>query len=115
MVYAHELKQENWAGFTDFLDVVSFWVWKSKDLVNLDRYIEQCRELFPGKPINVGCYLRDFTLLDAVPMELLKRQWEFVGKAVAAGTIQGYSIISGKLIDMHPEQAAWVRDFIRAN
>lgn len=115
VVYAHELKKENWAGFTDFLDVVSFWVWKSKDLVNLDRYVAECRELFPGKPINLGCYLRDFTLLDAVPMDLLKHQWKFVAKAVADGTIQGFQIISGKLIDMHPQQATWVRSFIKAN
>ncbi len=115
VVYAHELKKEYWAGFADMLDVVSLWVWKSQDLVNPERYVEQCRELFPGKPINLGCYLRDFTLLAGVPMELLKRQWEYVGKAVDAGILQGYSIISGKLIDMHPEQATWVRDFIRAN
>jgi hypothetical protein len=115
VVYAHELKKENWAGFTDFLDVVSFWVWKSADLVNLDRYVAECRELFPGKPINVGCYLRDFTLLEAVPMDLLKHQWKFVAKAVGDGTIQGFQIISGKLIDMHPQQATWVRDFIKAN
>jgi hypothetical protein len=71
--------------------------------------------LFPGKPINVGCYLRDFTLLEAVPMDLLKHQWKFVAKAVGDGTIQGFQIISGKLIDMHPQQATWVRDFIKAN
>lgn len=115
VVYAHELKKENWTGFTGFLDVVSFWVWKSADLVNLDRYVAECRELFPGTPINIGCYLRDFTLLDAVPMDLLNHQWNFVARAVADGTIQGFSIINGKMIDMHPQQATWVRDFIRAN
>jgi hypothetical protein len=115
VVYSHELKKENWAGFTDLLDVVTLWVWASKDLVNLDRYVEQCREIFPGKPINIGCYLCDFTLLAGVPMEMLKGQWEFVRKALRDGTIQGYSILGGFLIDMHPEQATWVRDFIKAN
>jgi extradiol dioxygenase family protein len=115
VVYSHELKKENWAGFTDSLDVVTLWVWASKNLVNLDRYVEQCREIFPGKPINVGCYLRDFTLLDGVPMEMLKVQWEFIRKALRDGTIQGYSILGGFLIDIHPEQATWVRDFIKAN
>lgn len=115
VVYAHELRKENWAGFTDFLDVVSFWVWKSADLVNLDRYIAECRELFPGKSINLGCYLRDFTLLEAVPMDRLRHQWKFVAKAVSNGTIQGFQIINGKMIDMHPQQATWVRDFIKAN
>lgn len=37
VVYSHELKPENWAGFTDLLDVVTLWVWASKDLVDLDR------------------------------------------------------------------------------
>ncbi len=115
VVYSHELKQENWTGFANLLDVVTLWVWASKDLVHLDRYVEQCREIFPGRPINVGCYLRDFTLLGGVPMEMLKVQWKFVRKALADGTIQGYSILGGFLIDLHPEQAAWVRDFIRAN
>lgn len=115
VVYSHELKKENWVGFEDLLDVVTLWVWASKDLVNLGRYVEQCREIFPGKPINVGCYLRDFTLLAGVPMNMLRVQWEYVLNALASGTIQGYSILGGFLIDMHPEQATWVRDFIRAN
>ena len=115
VVYSHELKKENWAGFADLLDVITLWVWASKDLLHLDRYVEQCREIFPGKTINIGCYLRDFTLLDGVPMDMLKTQWEFVRKALHDGTLQGYSILGGFLIDMHPEQATWVRDFIRAN
>ena len=110
-----ELKKENWAGFTDLLDVVAIFVWASKDLVHLDRYVDQRQGIFPGKPINVGCYLRDFTLLAGVPMEMLKFQWELVRKALADGTIQGYSILGGLHIDLHPEQATWVRDFIRAN
>ncbi len=115
VVYSHELKPENWAGFSDMLDVVTLWVWASKDLVNLDRYVAQCREIFPNAAINIGCYLRDFTLLDGLPMELLKHQWELVRKYVADGTIDGYSILGGFLIDMHPKQATWVRDFIKAN
>lgn len=115
VVYSHELKKENWAGFADLLDVITLWVWNSKDLVNLAQYVEQCKEIFPGKSINIGCYLRDFTILEALPMELLKHQWELVSKYVANGSIQGYSILGGFLIDMHPKQATWVRDFIKAN
>lgn len=114
VVYSHELK-ENWKGFIDLIDVVNLWVWASKDLVNLQQYVDQCRGLFPAKPINLGCYLRDYTLKAGVPMDRLKFQWEFVHKALASGTVQGYSILAGCLIEMHPEQARWVRDFIRAN
>ncbi|MFC2125265.1 hypothetical protein ACFLU5_10670 [Bacteroidota bacterium] len=115
VVYSHELKKENWESFTDLLDVVTLWVWNSKDLVNLQQYVEQCQEIFPGKEIIIGCYLRDFTILDAVPMDLLKHQWEVVSRLVADGNIQGFSILGGFLIDMHPTEAMWVRDFIAGN
>jgi hypothetical protein len=115
VVYTHELKKESWAGFEPYMDVVNLWEWNAAKLPDLPLNVALCRELFPGKPINIGCYLRDFTLLDGVPMERLKAQWEFVRKALRDGTIQGYSILGGFLIDMHPEQATWVRDFIKAN
>lgn len=115
VVYSHELKKENWVGFTDLLDVVTLWIWESKDLANLDRYMDQCSAIFPGKPINLGCYLRDYVLKAGMPMERLKAQWEFVRRALADGRIRGYSILAGCLIEMHPQQANWVRDFIRAN
>jgi hypothetical protein len=112
VVYAHELEPENWAGFTDILDVVNLWVWESRNLVHLDDYIARCTALFPGKPIVVGCYLRDFTLLTGLPMDRLAFQWARVLEHVRAGTIAGYAILGGFLIDLHEEQARWVRDFI---
>ncbi|MCK5801921.1 MAG: hypothetical protein KAI66_03775, partial [Lentisphaeria bacterium] len=98
VVYARELKAENWAGFNEVLDVIHLWVWESKNLVHLDEYIAKCASIFPGTPIIVGCYLRDFTLLDGVPMELLERQWKCVLKHVTNGTIAGYAILGGFLI-----------------
>lgn len=112
VVYSHELDAEKWAGFTDLLDAVTLWVWASKNLVDLERYVDECRAIFPDTELLIGCYLRDFTLLDGVPMERLKHQWEVVRKLVGNGTVAGYSILGGFLIDLHPRQARWVRDFI---
>jgi hypothetical protein len=114
-VYTHELKKESWAGFEPCMDVVNLWEWNATKLPELPQNVALCRELFPGKPVILGCYLRDFATKQGVPMEMLKVQWEFVRKALRDGTIQGYSILGGFLIDMHPQQAAWVRDFIKAN
>jgi len=114
-VYTKELKKESWAGFEPFIDVVNLWEWDAARLPDLPRNLDLCRELFPGKAINVGCYLRDFVRRQGVTLDLLKVQWEFVLKCVSEGTIEGFSILGGFLIDMHPEQATWVRDFIKAN
>jgi hypothetical protein len=115
IVYTHELDASAWAPFIPFIDVVNLWNWRAKDLVNLDRDITRCREIFPGKPVNLGCYLRDYPESRAMPMDLLKQQWEHIPKYLADGKITGFSILGAYLIDQHPEQASWVRNFIRAN
>ena len=115
VVYSHELDPANWEGFQDTFDVVSLWVWESARLDGLESYVEKCRRIFPGKPINVGCYLRDFTILEGMPMDRLERQWNTVRDLVRDGAIDGYSILGGFLIDLHEQQARWVRDFIASS
>lgn len=115
VVYTHELDAEAWAGFTPYMDLINLWVWKSGDIPNLDDDLDRCRQIFPDKPIILGCYLRDYTLVAPVPMDLLKRQWECVLRYADDGLIEGYSILAAVLIDGHQEQAEWVRDFIAAH
>ncbi|MCB9783336.1 MAG: hypothetical protein H6751_10285 [Candidatus Omnitrophica bacterium] len=115
VVYTHELDAEVWAGFTPFMDIINLWVWKSEDLVNLEEDLDHCRMIFPDKPINLGCYLRDYTLVAPVPMDRLKHQWDCVLRFANEGLIDGYSILAAVLIDGHQEQANWVRDFIAAH
>jgi hypothetical protein len=115
VVYTHELELEQWAGFEPFMDVVNLWVWEARNLPHLDEYLARCRELFPDKPLIMGCYLRDYPTVAPVPMELLKLQWEGVLRHLQAGTLDGYSILAAVLIDGHQEQANWVRDFIAAH
>jgi len=114
-VYTHELEAANWTDFDELIDVVFLWVWESANLVKLDDGVARCRELFPGKPIIMGCYLKDYTLKTAVPMDLLRHQWERIPGYLDRGLIDGFCILAACLIDRYPEQAAWVREFIAAN
>ncbi len=114
VVYTRELK-ENWAPFAPYIDVVNLWEGSSKNLTELETNIARCREVFPGKPINMGCYMRDYGLREPVAMNLLKHQWECVARLVKNGTLAGYSILATVLIDGQQEQARWIRDFIAAN
>ncbi|HXK59665.1 MAG TPA: hypothetical protein PLP42_07180 [Acidobacteriota bacterium] len=116
VVYSHELPEVDfWREFSPFIDVVSLWVWEAKNLRNLDQYLADCRKLFPDKPINIGCYLRDYPNKAPVSMDLLKFQWDWVLRNVASGAVDGYEILGAFLIDGQQEQARWVRDFIAAN
>jgi hypothetical protein len=50
-----------------------------------------------------------------VRMDLLEQHWRDILKYVEQGRLSGCSILGGFLIDMHPEQARWVRDFLAAH
>lgn len=115
VIYSNQLIKEDLLPYKDTFDVISLWIWESKDIVNLDKYIEQCREIFPDKPINLGYYLFDYNTLKEIPINLLKHQWNLVAKYVNDDIIHGYSLLGGFLIDFHPEHAKWVRDFIKSN
>jgi hypothetical protein len=115
VVYSHELDAAVWAGFESFMDVINLWVWEARNLPHLDEYVSRCRELFPGKPLVMGCYLRDYPTAAPVPMDLLRFQWQTLLRHLEAGTVDAYAILAAVLIDGHPEQAEWVRGFIAAN
>ena len=99
--------------FLPSIDVVSLWVWDSKDLADLDRHLERCRKIFPGKPIVLGLYLFDWSHNREMPMDLL--QWEFrkARDYTRQGLITGYQVLgSYRPTELQTPQARWVRDFI---
>jgi hypothetical protein len=114
VVYSHELDDTAfWASVSPFIDAVSFWVWSYKDLGQLARHVDQCRQVFSDKPISMGCYLRDYGSRQPVPMDALRQQWQFVSEALDDNRIDCFEILGTVLIDGQLEQATWVRDFIR--
>ncbi len=115
VLYTHELEDELWRSFARFMDVVCLWVWEAKNLPGLAGHIARCRELLPEKPLVMGVYLRDYPTQAPVPLELLKVQWDIMLSSFASGALDGFSILSGNLIDGHREQADYIRDVIAAN
>ena len=117
VVYETELDSDNWAGFQPFMDVIHLCIGQVENFDNIDQYLAQCAELFPGKPVNLCYRLRDFGSRPPgpVPMDTLKAQWELLRDRVRDGRLDGFSILGGFLIDMHPETARWVRDFIASD
>jgi hypothetical protein len=116
VVYTRELNQEDWAGFEPFMDTINLCVAKEMtDFPHLDQYLDQCAEIFPGKPVNLIYRLTDFLPPEPIPMALLKSHWKDILRFVNDGRLSGYSILGGFMIDLYPEQSRWIRDFIAAN
>ncbi len=112
VVYGRLLDAEYWAAFADYVDVIHLWEGDPWQLVRFDEYVDQCEEVFPGKEIIIGSYLRDYTGKREVPTECVARQYEIMYRLWQEGRIAGYSILANCLIDRHPEQSEWIRDFL---
>ncbi|MCC6489828.1 MAG: twin-arginine translocation signal domain-containing protein [Candidatus Hydrogenedentes bacterium] len=116
VVYTHEFeKADFWTAMRPHIDVVTLWIWKSEDIVRMPEYVDQCLALFPDKPVVMGVYLRDYTKVAPVPVDLVKSQMEGIADLVEKGKLSGYSILAAVLIDGHRSQADAVRDFITAH
>jgi len=114
VVYSHELDPPSfWQPLAPYMDEISFWVWGYEHLNTLEADLDRCRSTFEGKPVIMGCYLRDYPSRSPMPMDSIRCQWEFVAQALADGGLDAFEILGAVLIDGQLEQAEWVRDFIR--
>lgn len=96
-----------------YIDVVTLWVWKKDELARLDADLEAIRQEFPGKPVHMGVYLHDYGQTDAaMPNECLAFQLDKARQYLAQGKLQGVIILGDREIAKHPEQAAFVRDYL---
>jgi hypothetical protein len=115
VVYTHEFEQADfWTAMRPHIDVVTLWIWDSDNIPHMPQYVDQCRQLFPDKPIVMGVYLRDYTKVAPVPVNRVKSQMDGIARLVDGGKLAGYSILAAVLIDGHRPQADAVRDFLAA-
>jgi hypothetical protein len=100
--------------YLPFIDVINLWIWRSIDLVHLDDYIDQCRQLFPNKPINLGLYLHDYGYtLDTLPLERVQFQFNKAREYLKTGKIEGMSILGSYLkTELKTEQAKWIAECV---
>lgn len=112
VVYTHELDADPWQAFLPFVDIINLWVWNYADLPKLEDHVARCAEAFPGKDIIVGSYIRDYPARMGVPLEHMRAQYETMLRLWEQRKIVGYNILGACLIDMHPPQAEFIRDFI---
>ena len=91
---------------------MTLWIWESQHIGGMHEYVDQCRELFPDKPIVMGVYLRDYTKVAPIPVDRVLSQMQGIADLLGKGKLAGYSILAAVLIDGHRAQADAVRDFI---
>jgi len=108
-----EKQHEGYEDVLPYVDVVTMWVWKRRDLPALDTGLETIRREFPGKPVYMGVFLHDYgETKEAMPLERLTYQLDRGREHLAAGLLNGIIILGVREISKHPEQSAFVRDYL---
>jgi hypothetical protein len=113
VIYTRDLDLD-YKPYLPSIDVVSLWVWERKDLPDLDRHLEHCRKIFPGKPIVLGLYVYDYSKSEFMPLDLLQFEFRKARDCYRRGLIDGYQVLGSYFLkELQTPQARWVRDFIQ--
>jgi len=111
VVYVSQLDEGYWQPFLPFVDIISLWM-GADDIPDLAAHVDRCREVFPGKQISVGSYIRDYRAMRANPPDMMQLQYETMYRLWREGRIDGYNILSASVIDGAVAECEWIRDFI---
>lgn len=114
VVYVTQLDEDYWQPFLPFVDIISLWM-SADEIPNLSAHVERCREVFPGKQISVGGYIRDYRAMRPIPLEKIELQYQTMYRLWREGRIDGYNILSANVIDGALAECEWIRDFIAAH
>lgn len=113
VVYCHELGVKDYSRIHPYLDGVNLWHWYQEELLDVEKNVELCRKIFPGKKILMGVFLHDYGTADAGTLpELLLYQLENARVLLEQGKINDLVILGDREIMKWPEQAAVVKGFL---
>lgn len=111
VVYTHQLElpiQDH----LKYCDKITFWTWKSGDLVNLRQNFERLEALAPNHPKLLGCYLWDFGNKAPMPLDRMKQQTQYGYRLLQEGRIEGMIFLEHGVCDIGLDTVKWTREWI---
>ena len=95
------------------VDKVAVWTWFGKDLEHLETEFVKLEKVVGDKPILLGCYLYDYGVHKALPVEWMKHQCELGLKWLKEGRIEGMIFLATNVVDIDLEAVEWTREWIK--
>jgi hypothetical protein len=80
-------------------DGVTFWLWESESIKEIDDIIPRVKEKVKGKRLMLGIYLWDYARSQEMPEDLFKAQTDRYFKMLMAGEIDGIVFCSSTVGD----------------
>lgn len=112
VLYKNDLEKDIDAHL-DCFDGITFWIWDSVDINNIDEITDSILEKANGKPVMLGVYLWDYASKTYMPTDLFKRQLDKYFGLLAEGSISGIVFCSSTLGDAPLETNAVLKEYIK--
>lgn len=112
VVYDHQLDLPI-KEYLQYCDVITFWTWKSENLVKMTENFERLKAMTPGKRHFVGCYMYDYGNNRPMPLGTMKMQCRKYREWMLAGEVDGLVLCSNCCADVGLETVTWTRDWIK--
>lgn len=108
--------ESSFAEYLKYIDVVTFWTWRTQELARLEENFAVLERLAPKARKMLGCYTTSYDPKAAVrwtelPVETMRKQCETGLRWLQEGRIEGI-IIYGNFLELDWDCMKWVRDWI---
>lgn len=111
-VYRHDLKHDV-SEYLNQIDVLEYWTWNAKDLVDLEEGFAQAERAAPRARKVLGCYMWDYGDSKPMPIPLMEKQCKTSLQWLREGRIDGMIFLASCICDMGIEAVEWTRNWIR--
>jgi hypothetical protein len=111
ILYSHQLDAPI-AEHLAYCNQVSFWVWWSRDLAQLEERFTAFERVTPDRQRFLGCYVWDMGPRAPMPLAVFQRQCETGLNWLREGRIAGMIFVSSCECDLGLDTVEWLRGWI---
>lgn len=98
VLYEHQLEMEL-ERYIDCFDGITFWIWDSHNIANMEMYLDKVFALAKGKPVMLGMYFWDYNGSEAIEPATFERQLQHYVSLLKSRQIEGIVFCSGAIGD----------------
>ncbi|MBO5269713.1 MAG: hypothetical protein J6B77_02935 [Clostridia bacterium] len=107
--YWHE---DPYPGMEQYVDVFTFWTWKSDEIPLLPERFLRAEPKYKGKKILLGIYMYDFSARKPVSVEHMELQCSYALELMKEGRIDGMIFETNSVMGIGLESELWLRDWV---
>ena len=98
--------------YLDCCDVITFWTWEAKNLVDLEANLRRAQELTPNKRHFSGLYLWDYGTGNPLPPGAMEHQCETIRNLIKTGELEGAVVCSNCIADLGLEASDYLKEWL---